>query len=79
MSAITVGSICPHMRLSDPEHNLDTLTRWSRKAAEAGADLVVPELFITGYAEPFMYTAGYAHRERFLALAETVPKPRPKG
>ena len=76
MPRIKVASICPRMRLSDPEVNLETLTRWSRKAADAGADLALfPEIFVTGYGEAFMYEGGYADREQFLSLAEPVPGP----
>ena len=76
MSRITVASICPLMGLSDPTRNMRTLERWSRRAREAGADLVLfPEVFITGYGEDFMYASGYADRQRFLALAEALPGP----
>ena len=76
MSIIKIASICPRMGLSDPEGNMETLARWSRKAANAGADLALfPEIFITGYGEKFMYSAGYANRGRFLSLGELVPGP----
>ena len=53
---------------------METLARWSRKAANAEADLALfPEIFITGYGEDFMYSAGYANRGRFLSVAELVP------
>lgn len=52
--------------LGDKEGNLRLSLEWIRRAAEAGADLVVlPELITTGYA------AG----ERMLDMAEPVPGP----
>ena len=76
MSRIIVASVCPLMGLSDPVRNLQTLTKWSCRAKEAGADLVLfPEAFITGYGEDFMYEDGYAEKQKFLSLAEPVPGP----
>ena len=76
MSKITVASICPRMRLCDRQANMRTLERWCAAARAAGADLAVfPEMFVSGYVEPFMLEAGYADRDSFLASAEPVPGP----
>ena len=76
MSSIRVASVCPLMALSAPQRNMETLLRWAEKAKAERADLVLfPEAYITGYATPEMYDAGYADKETFLSLAEPVPGP----
>lgn len=76
MSKIKVASVCAPMKLSNPKANLATLSRASAEARQAGADLALfPEVFITGYATPEMYDAGYADRDTFCSLAEPVPGP----
>jgi predicted amidohydrolase len=76
MPRLKVASVCPIMKLADCESNLRTLTRWVEKAVACGADLLFfPETFITGYATEEMYKAGYARKEVFLSLAETIPGP----
>lgn len=53
MSRISVASICSRTKVGDLSRNLETLTRWSEKAAHAGADLALfPETFLTGYVAP---------------------------
>ena len=54
MSSIKVAAICPRMALCDPYVNLKSVETWCVKAKDAGANLAVfPEIFITGYIEPF--------------------------
>lgn len=76
MSKIKVASVCPLMKLADPQSNLQTLSRWATKAKESKADLVLfPEGFVTGYVTTEMCQAGYCDRETFLSMAESVPGP----
>ena len=79
MSSIKVAAISPRMALCDPYVNLKSVETWCVKAKDAGANLAVfPEIFITGYIEPFMIDAGHGDREKFLSLSEPVPGPSTK-
>lgn len=74
MSLLTIASICPRMALVDPARNFAALTRWTKRAARSGAGLVFfPEMFLSGYVEGFMATAGL--KKKMLKLAEPVPGP----
>ena len=76
MPKIIIAAVCPLMKLSNPQANMDTMRRWSQIAKSGGADVVLfPETFITGYATEGMYNGGYAQKDFFLSLAQQVPGP----
>ena len=73
MDKITVAAVACGARPGDTENNLKVTEAWTKRAADAGAELVMfPEMNITGYdtgPDPCSVTRGDAVDTRLAALA----------
>ena len=66
MKELRVAAVATRNWIGEPDRSIRNIARWSRRAADQGAELAVfPELGV----------GGYLHNEVSWDLAETVPGP----